>query len=151
MYLLLFIEILVGDFGLWPSDVLSALFLDLPTDHTIRELASFFYGNGVPLKFATRLSTLCNPFWNNHASEDMKVLYHLWHAGVDSPHHTKYWNTRYGQMCWIHDGNCTRNEPVTPREEGCIELGWEGTADEERIIDKLHELSHEECTFDLIP
>jgi len=39
MYLLLFIEILEGDFGLWPSDVLSALFLDLPTDLTVRELA----------------------------------------------------------------------------------------------------------------
>ena len=96
MYLLLLIEILVGDFGLWPSDVLSALFLDLPTDHSIRKLASFFYGNGVPLRLATRLSTLCNPFWNHHSTADMKHLYHLWHAGVDSTHHANYWNTRYG-------------------------------------------------------
>ena len=89
MYLLLFIENILGDFGLWPSDVLSALFLDLTTDQTVRELASFFYGNGLPLRIAEKLSALCYPFWNLRASTDMKIHYHLWHAGVDSPHHTK--------------------------------------------------------------
>ena len=147
MYLLLFIEIPVGDFGLWPSDVLSALFLDLTTDQTVRELASFFHGNGVPLRIAEKLSA----FWNFLASRDIKVHYHLWHAGVDSPHHTKY-NTRYRKIYWIHDGNCARDEPVTPNEEISIEeLVWEGTSDGSRILDRLIDLRHEECTFDLIP
>ena len=81
MYLLLFIEIFVGVFGLWPADVLSALFLELPTHQSIRKVASFFYGNGVPLRIAHHLHALCNPFWNHHATTDMNALYHLWHAG----------------------------------------------------------------------
>jgi len=152
MYLLLFIEILVGDFGLWPSDVLSGLFLDLPSERTVRKVASFLYGNGVPLTNAEKLYALCNPFWNHYASTDMKVQYYLWHAGVDSTHHTKYYNTRYRQMYWIHGGNCTRDEPVTPKQGTDIdELGWQGTSDGERILDRLNDLKHEEVTFDLIP
>ena len=150
MYLLLFIEILVGDCGLWPSEVLSALFLDPPTDQSVRTLASFFYGNGVPLRIAGRLSTLCNPFWSDHSSENMKALYLLWQAGVDACHRTKYWNTRYRQIYWIHGGDCTGDEPITPGEESCVEIGCEGTEDETRIFDKLNELSHEEIAFDLI-
>ena len=152
MYLLLFIEISVGDFGLWPFDVPSALFLDLTTDQTVRELSPFFYGNGVPLWIAEKHSALCNPFWNLRESTDMKVHYHLWHAEVDSPHHTKYYSTRYRKMYWIHDGNCARDEPVIPNEEISIEeLGWGGTSDGSRILDRLIDLIHEECTFDLIP
>ena len=152
MYLLLFIEILVGDCGLCPSDVLSALFLDHPTDETVRTIVSFFYGNGVPLRIAGHLSTLCNPFWNGQSGERMKALYLLWHAGVDVRHRTKYYSTRYRQMYWIHgSGDCTRNEPVTPKEEINIEeLGWQGTSDGARILDRLNEFSHEEITFDLV-
>ena len=55
-------------------------------------------------------------------------------------------------MYWIHGGNCARNEPVTPKEEIDIEeLGWQGTSDGERILDKLNDLKHKELTFDLIP
>ena len=53
-------------------------------------------------------------------------------------------------MYWIHGGNCPRDEPVTTEESG-IQLGFEGTADGDRIIDRLNELKHEEFTFDLIP
>ena len=82
----------------------------------------------------------------------MKVHYHLWHAGVDSPHHTKYYSTRHRQMYWIHGGDCARNEPVTPIQEIDIdELGWEATLDGERILDRLNDLKHEELKFDLIP
>ena len=55
-------------------------------------------------------------------------------------------------MYWIHDGNFARNEPVTPNEEISIEeLGWEGTWDGSHILDRLIDLIHEECIFDLIP
>jgi len=82
----------------------------------------------------------------------MKVHYHLWHAGVDSPHHTKYYSTRYRKMYWIHDGNCARDEPLTPNEEISVEgLGWEGTSDGSCILDRLIDLRYEKCTFDLIP
>ena len=127
MYLLLFIEVLVADFGLWPSSVLSGLFLDQPSERTVRKVASFLYGNGVPLRIAEKLCALCNPLWNDHASIDMKVLYHLWHAGVDERHRTKYYRTRHRQMYWIHGGNCARDEPVTPNKES-ISMGWAGKA-----------------------
>ena len=79
----------------------------------------------------------------------MKALHLLWHAGVDTRHRTKYWNTRYRQMYWIN-GDDTGDEPVTPEEKSCVEIGYEGTADDARILDRLNELSHEEFTFDLI-
>ena len=43
-----------------------------------------------------------------------------------------------------------RDEPVNPREESGIDLGFEGTADSGRIIDKLNAMSHEEFKFDLL-
>ena len=152
MNLLHFMEILVADFGLWPSSVLSGLFLDLPSERTVRKVASFLYGNGVPLKIATKLCALCNPLWNDRASTDMNVLYHLWHAGVDERHHTKYYSTRHRQMYWIHGGDCARDEPVTPKQGIDIdEVGWEATLYGEHILDRLNDLKHEELTFDLIP
>ena len=77
MFLLLFIETLVGDFGLWPSDVLSAIFLDPPTHQSVRKVAAFFYGNGVPLRVANHLSPLCNPIWNHHTTIELYTLYYL--------------------------------------------------------------------------
>ena len=53
-------------------------------------------------------------------------------------------------MYWIHGGACTRDEPVNPKEESGIDLGFEGTADSGRIIDKLNAISHEEFKFDLL-
>ena len=81
----------------------------------------------------------------------MNALYHLWHAGVNTPHHTKYYNTRYWKMYWIHGGNCPTDEPVTTEEESGIEQGFEDMTDGDRIIDRLNESKHEEFTFDLIP
>ena len=149
MHLLLFIEILVGDFGLWPSSVLSGLFLDLPSKSSVKHVAAFLYGNGVPLWVAKKLCALCNPFWNDHANTDMNVLYHLWHAGVDERHRTKYYSIRHRSMYCIHGGDSARDEPINEVFVG--ELGWEATSDGERILDRLNELKHEELTFDLIP
>ena len=80
----------------------------------------------------------------------MNVLYHLWHAGVDERHHTKYYSPRHRRMYWIHGGDWARNEPVNPIQE-IDELGWEATLDGERILDRLNDLKHEELKFDLIP
>ena len=121
-----------------------------PTHQSIKKVASFFYGNGVPLRIANHLSTLCNPLWNHHTTIELYTLYHLWLAEVDTLHHAKYYNTGYRKMYWINGGNCPRDEPVTT-DEISIELGFEGTTDGDRIIDRLNELSHEKFTFDLIP
>ena len=82
----------------------------------------------------------------------MNVLYHLWHAGVDERHRTKYYSIRHRRMYCIHGGDSTRDVPVTPINEVFVdEVGWEATLDGERILGRLNDLKHEELKFDVIP
>ena len=49
MYLLLFLELMIGDVSTWPRDI-SALFIEPPTTPNVMKVSAFFYGSGVPVK-----------------------------------------------------------------------------------------------------
>jgi len=62
MLLLPFLEACIGAFDLWPSYILKLLFISASTPQNLRTVAAFFYGHDVPLKVATRVYNLCNPY-----------------------------------------------------------------------------------------
>ena len=75
----------------------------------------------------------------------------MWKVEMDTLHHAMYYKVGHKKMCWINETNLPQHDPVTTEEEGTtgITLGFEGTAHEDEIIDKLNALSEEEFAFDL--
>jgi len=152
MLLLQFLELIINDFNLWPTNVLLAIFVDQLTDQSIETIAAFSYGNGIPLRLLTRFVTLCNRLWTHNSSLQLYTLYHLWKVEAYTLHHATYYDVGRKELCWINGDNHPQHEPTTNGEEAAaagITLGFECTEHDEVIIAKLNELQDEEFMFDL--
>jgi hypothetical protein len=44
----------------WPSMIIEQLFVDEPTDTTLRHVVTFMHGNGVPIQLAIDCLNACN-------------------------------------------------------------------------------------------
>ena len=44
MFLILFLELLIGDVSTWPTDIILALFFEPPTTPNVMKVSAFFYG-----------------------------------------------------------------------------------------------------------
>ena len=96
MSLLGYLESTLCSVHSWPQDILRYLFITAPTPHTLRELAAFFYGNGIPLTMATDfLVQYLSP-----SQDDLEFFgpkYALWERIRDTPHLYEYYMSR-GQV-----------------------------------------------------
>jgi hypothetical protein len=80
MKLLTILSFIVGPVETWPTHVISAIFLQEPTLTSIKIVAAFFYGNGVPYFMAHQFYFLCNYRVFERASVCMRLHYEMWQA-----------------------------------------------------------------------
>ena len=146
MYLMVFLELLIGDISTWPTYILSLL-VEPPTTTTLN-VSAFFYGNGVPLRISGHFFNLCNPYGGHDVLSDMHCIYTVWFQGKNALHHAAYYDINY-KMYWIHGEYSVENELVL-HEETDIPLGYEVTRRDEKIVKRLNEVSHEKCVLKLL-
>ena len=53
------VEDILGDIDTWPSYTIYFIFIEKPCSHSIRLVAAFMYGNGVPLDVAVDCFNAC--------------------------------------------------------------------------------------------
>ena len=142
MYLLAFLELLLGDISTWPRDVIMAIFVEPPTNHNIMNVSAFFYGNGVPLRKSSTFFGLCNPFGGLDVLNDMHSVYHMWFQGRNAHHQDPYYDVGYKKLYWINGEESLAREPLLP-EVTDIPLGFRGSGFDEMIVAKLNAISYE--------
>ena len=150
MIIIQFLEFLVDDFNFWPSDVLFDIFIGASTFQAVARIASFAYGNGVPLRILYRFLHLCNPEWSESSSVHLYSLYHMWRVETG----ILYYNVRHRKVCWLNGEDHIQDEFVLNGDEAAadvaVPLGFDGSDHEEVIVAKLNSLKNEEYFFDLL-
>ena len=97
MSLLGYLERALGSVHSWPQDILRYLFITAPTPHTLRELAAFFHGNGIPLTMASDFLVECF----SPSQDDLDFFgskYTFWERMRDTPHLYEYYDMSRGQV-----------------------------------------------------
>jgi hypothetical protein len=114
MLLITFLEFCVGEIDLWPAYIIDLLFVKDYTPQNICKVAAFLYGNGVPLKVASRLYTLCNP---SRASTHiipyvMGGYYSTFHSRCNVLHMEHNYNVSRGRLMWLNGRSQSQTEQV---------------------------------------
>ena len=153
MFLLQFLELIVEDFNFWPTDVLIDILIRVLTNETIERVASFAYGNGVPLRLLSRFLRLCGRDRSEVSFTHLFSLYHMWKVESSALHQASYYNVKHKRFCWINGEDHNQNEYVLNGGEAAaseaVPLGFDGTDYEETIIERLNSIQYEEYVFDL--
>jgi hypothetical protein len=97
MLLLALLKFCIGDFDVWPPNVLHALVCDKLYTASVRDYYDFCYGNGLPLRFATTLFSLCNDQCNNISSHTISTFDNRWHTDTSTLHYAMYYDVKFGQ------------------------------------------------------
>ena len=118
MFILQFLELIVDDFNFWPTEVLLDIFIRVPTFQAIERVASFAYGNGVPLRILSRFLRLCGQDWSENSFTHLYSLYHKWRVEFGEVHHASYYNVKHKRFCWINGEDHNQNEFVLNGEGG---------------------------------
>ena len=156
MLLLQLLELIVGDFNEWPTDILRDIFIETPYHLSVGRIAAFGYGNGVPLRILTRFVAMANPHWRHIHSLQLYTQYHMWKGEVDASHCAQYFSMSLGKYCWINGDSHPRDElvlngPEPPLHEGPeeeegamgISRGYSHTPLEDDIVTMLNLLFSE--------
>jgi hypothetical protein len=114
MKLLTILTFIVGPVETWPTNVISAIFLQEPTLASVKIVAAFFFGNGVPYFMAHQFYFLINFRVFEQASVCMRLHYVMWQALRFRPHMGEYFNTTFKKMVWINGSTLPQTEFVEP-------------------------------------
>ena len=72
------VEDLLGDVGSWPTYVMYNIFVEVPSPSSVKKVAAFMYGNGVPIDIAVECFNACNGQLRSFVSHPMDTWYSLW-------------------------------------------------------------------------
>jgi hypothetical protein len=85
------------------ADIIHHMFVEEPHACAMKNVAGFFYGNGVPVDKATRCYAVCNGYeFNSVITEGMYRWYAAWDKATYSWHKLEYYNMRVKSMVWVN-------------------------------------------------
>ena len=154
MFLLQLLDLIADDFTVWPTDVIFDIFINPPTIQTIERIASFAYGNGIPLQVLSRFLRLTNLEWSDESFSHLYALYHMWKVESNTTHRSTCYNIKFKRLCWINGDDHAQDEFVLNGKEAVasegVPIGFELTTHERAIVRKLNSLSNEEYVLDIL-
>jgi len=135
------IEEHLGEIDLWPSSILTYVFIDYPSPVQavrLKKVIAFFYGNDVPQTLACRLYDACNGKVSRFVAEQFQELYYVWRTQRCKPHMAKYWNMHLAMFIYINGPLLKQSEPVSfvvSKEE--VAFGIDNTKFPQRLRTRL--------------
>jgi hypothetical protein len=113
----------------WPSLIIEQLFMDVPTDTTLRHVATFMQGNRVTIQMAIDFFNACNGMHQCYVDGKFYEWYYIYDRNPYKFHKAKYYSVALGKMAWINGRahNDGVEEAVVPSET-VAKIGLEGVA-----------------------
>jgi hypothetical protein len=113
------VESHLGHIDTWPSYVIECLVVDTPTPEVVKELTSFFFGNGVSISLAYRLYQTCNPAATTETVRELFYLrYFLGHRSSSVRRMTVYYNMSHKRFMYLDGSYYAQFEPLGSVEPG---------------------------------
>ena len=95
------VEAVLGPIERWPRTVLDQLFNDPPTETSVRDVAAFCYGNGVPYNLAYQLFDACNTMIMVSPHKVICTWYCTWQTAAHKNPSVRYYDVRRGQRFYV--------------------------------------------------
>jgi hypothetical protein len=113
----------------WPSTIIEQLFMNVPSDTTLRDVATFMRGNRVPIQMAINCFNSCNGMHQFYVGEKFHEWYYIYDRNPYKFHTAKYYSVALGEMAWINGQahNDGEEEAVVPSVT-VVKIGVEGVA-----------------------
>jgi hypothetical protein len=113
----------------WPSTIIEELFMDVPTDTTLRHVTTFMRGNRVPIQMAIDCFNARNGMHQCYVDEKFHEWYYIYDGNPYKFHKAKYYSVALGKMAWINGWahNDGVEQAVVPSET-VAKIGLEGVA-----------------------
>ena len=65
------VEDILGDVDTWPTYIIFNIFVEVPDPSSVKKVAAFIYGNGVPLDVAVGCFNACCGIYRSRVSQTM--------------------------------------------------------------------------------
>jgi hypothetical protein len=85
MFLIQSLESLLRRIDTWPTTNIKLLFIDDPTPTSVKKVAAFFYGNGIPHHITIYFYNLCNEKGGIHVTDLVQTFYFIWRSARYTP------------------------------------------------------------------
>lgn len=115
------VEDILGEVHKWPSYAIYDIFVEVPSPNSVKKVAAFMYGKGVPVYVAVRCFNACNGQLRSFVSNAMETRYAVW----DKSRHTKR-KAEYYSMFFFKKWLKINGEKVWP-EVTVTDFGIEST------------------------
>jgi len=120
------IEDISGDVESWPVYLIYDIFVLEPNTNSVKNVAAFMYGNGVPIEIAVDCFIACIVLDSYYVSCAMKNLYCIWDKNPHTAHKARYYSMTLKRWMWINGNASYLQEALWP-EVGVIQFGTENT------------------------
>jgi hypothetical protein len=117
------VEELLGPIETWPTTVVEDMCITEPHVGGLRLVATFMFGNGVPIDVASDCVSACTGWSAVYIAQKMHDWYYVWSRSPDRLHKTWYYNMRLKSMVWLNGLACSQEEVVKNMEMQEKEFG----------------------------
>jgi len=112
------IEEILGHVDTWPTFIIHNMFVETPHQKSVKTVAAFMYGNGIPCELAIDCFNACNGLNKSVVTKAINSWYAEWDAIPQRRHRTKYYSMFYKQWQWMN------GKPVDELE--AVSVTWFG-------------------------
>ena len=130
------LEVMLGSLISWPRDIIQYLFLEPPTQDTVRDLAAFFFGNDIPLRLAEGFFQECSSPMPDYI-DLFRSNYAVWNMGGN----LKYYDLTLGQLIHLHERRVTVVEGIP------IEIGLGDNLFPPFVHQRIHDMRQNNTPF----
>ena len=127
------VEHLLGAVETWPTHIIMCLFVEDPTDLSVRAVSEFMYGNRVPVRQAIEYFIACNGGRSWYVNNTVYEWYYIFDKNPCDLHKAEYYSMRLNTMAWLNGEACAQDELVQDMCRQVCECGMEGRGCERLI------------------
>ena len=95
-------EAQLGTMYIWPSYVLSDIFLCEPNSRVMKKVAAFVYGNSLRLSDAVASCNACNGRHQSRVETVVNTWYDVWNSNENGRHMEQYTGMSMKCLAWIN-------------------------------------------------
>jgi len=95
------VEDIIGHIATWPSYIIHDMFITSPVVTSVKTVAAFLCGNGVPCGLAIACFNACNGLLPSFVSANITRYYGVWDSPYET-HATNYWSVFFKRWQWMN-------------------------------------------------
>ena len=115
------VEEIIGHIDTWPTYIIHDMFITSPVVTSVRTVAAFLCGNGVPCELAIACFNACNGLKQSPVAAYISHYYAEWDSLPYRTHATYYWSVFFKRWQWMNGQPVHLLQAMLPLQQFGIE------------------------------